>query len=198
MLLSLLSNYSNPILNDQLFNELIQFGIYLLNDGNREVQKSVYAYFQNFMTSEVFFMRLHSRIHDEINVLKRDQREETPPLFKFEQEQDVIQNILRFMQLFAEGHYLDLQNYMRQQTQNYHNYDLIQDVIELLNNYFKKIQPQYIDNMMQSFDTLTEYIQGPCYENQIALIQDNFLDLASNLLQIDEIMDHYNYKMRLQ
>jgi len=38
--------------------------------------------------------------------------------------------------------------------------------------------------MIQCFDTLTEYIQGPCYENQVALIQGSFLDLASNLLAV--------------
>lgn len=39
-------------------------------------------------------------------------------------------------------------------------------------------------NMVQCFDTLTEYIQGPCYENQVALIQGSFLDLASILLSV--------------
>lgn len=39
--------------------------------------------------------------------------------------------------------------------------------------------------MIQCFDTLTEYIQGPCYENQVALIQGSFLDLSSNLLAVE-------------
>lgn len=84
MLLSLLSNYSNPKMNEQIFNNLIEFGIILLNDGNNEVQKSVYSYFQNYMTSEVFFMRIHSKIHDEINEIKRDQHEPSQSLYKFE------------------------------------------------------------------------------------------------------------------
>lgn len=52
--------------------------------------------------------------------------------------------------------------------------------------------------MMQCFDTLTEYIQGPCRDNQIALIQDNFLDLSSNLLAIDEIKEEYEEELRQQ
>lgn len=43
---------------------------------------------------------------------------------------------------------------------------------------------------------MTEYIQGPCKENQHALIQDNFLDLASNLFGIDEIMDDLNIQIK--
>ena len=34
-------------------------------------------------------------------------------VYKFENKGELITNILRFLQLFAEGHYLELQNYMR-------------------------------------------------------------------------------------
>lgn len=34
-------------------------------------------------------------------------------------------NILRLMQLFAEGHYTELQEYMHNQYINAHTYDLI-------------------------------------------------------------------------
>lgn len=95
----------------------------------------------------------------------QEEDEEHEKTYNFEAESDIITNILRFLQLFAEGHYLELQNYMRSQTQNYHNYDLIGDIIELLSHYFKAKNQCYIENMMQCFDTLTECIQGPCYEN---------------------------------
>ena len=115
---------------------------------------------------------------------------------KFEDNGDVIKNLLRFLQLFAEGHYSDLQNYVRQQYHNYHSYDIIQDMIDLLVVYFKNRKQEYVENMMQLFDTLTEYIQGPCRENQSALIQDAFLDLAQNLLDIDEILENVNIEIK--
>lgn len=92
------------------------------------------------------------------------------------------------MQLFAEGHYSELQNYLNTQNLNYHSYNLIQDVIELLSTYFKNREEKYVENMMQCFDTLTEFIQGPCYENQRELVQDSFLELTKSLLEIDEII----------
>ena len=52
--------------------------------------------------------------------------------------------------------------------------------------------------MIQNFDTLTEYIQGPCYGNQQALLQGNFLDLATNLLLVDEIMEEIDKNIVLQ
>jgi len=88
--------------------------------------------------------------------------------------------------LLVEGHYTDLQNYMRFQTNSYHSHDIISDIIELLNNYLNKKHRRSFENINQSFETLTEYIQGPCYENQIALTQGSFLDIASDLLAFDE------------
>lgn len=77
-----------------------------------EVQKSIYYYFQNFASSEMFFLRIHEKINNEILKLKKsdededeDQDEESPIIPQVDQ----IQSILRFLQLFAEGHNLDLQ-----------------------------------------------------------------------------------------
>ena len=74
---------------------------------------------------------------------------------------------------------------MRNQETNYKSYDIIGDIIELLSNYLNIKKQKYFNNMVQCFDTLTEYIQGPCPENQNALIQGSFLDLASNLLNVN-------------
>lgn len=41
--------------------------------------------------------------------------------------------------------------------------------------------------MIQAFDTITEFVQGPCIENQVTLFQANFLDVAASLLSFDEI-----------
>lgn len=37
MIFSLLSDYSEPKLADEIFNDLVNFGIKLLDEGNREV-----------------------------------------------------------------------------------------------------------------------------------------------------------------
>ncbi|EGR30411.1 MIR domain protein [Ichthyophthirius multifiliis] len=193
MIFNQLSDYSNMEWSEELFIYIIQFGVKLLYDGNKEVQKSIFNYFMNFTQSEVFFKTIHKYINDEIQKIKREKtntnNSQEITIFNFQKKDDVILTILRFLQLLAEGHYLDLQKYMRLQTQNYHNYDLLEAIIGLLNAYFFKKQEKYIKNMTQCFDTLTEYIQGPCKENQMALIQDNFLDLASSLLSIDEVME---------
>ncbi len=59
-------------------------------------------------------------------------------------------------------------------------------------------KPEYLENMLQCFETLTEYIQGPCYENQLILISGSFLDLAANLLGIDTKVDNIKKKSAIK
>ena len=48
---------------------------------------------------------------------------------------------------------------------NHHSHNLIYDFIELLQSYMNAVEPDYFENMVQNFDTITEYIQGPCRTN---------------------------------
>lgn len=79
----------------------------MLNEGNQEVQKNIFNYFKNFTSSEVFFQRIHRTFSDEISRLKQEQADG----IKVAVREDVIlniENILRLLQLFAEGHYSEL------------------------------------------------------------------------------------------
>lgn len=69
--MSLLSDHGDTKINEAVFGDLINFGIRLLEGGNLEVQKSVYSYFMNFTSSEVFFKRVHTMLSEEIVKLKR-------------------------------------------------------------------------------------------------------------------------------
>jgi len=57
--------------NDEFFRALIDFGITLLEGGNREVQKKIYNYCINFNNSEAFFFKLHDLFGSEIQNMKR-------------------------------------------------------------------------------------------------------------------------------
>ena len=70
MILSLLSDSSKDNISDKIFDDLILFGKKILKGGNKEVQKSIYNYFINNTSSEVFFKRIHEKITDEISRLK--------------------------------------------------------------------------------------------------------------------------------
>ena len=190
IVLQLLSDCRDKQKSEALYNDLISFAIMLMDGGNRDVQKSVYTFFQNFTSSEVLFLRIHEKFDFEcLEIRKEDESDDFIVVYGFQKQTNEILNTMRFMQLLAEGHYSELQNYMRFQNINYHSHDLFTDVVELLNGYLLVSNYKFFDNMMQCFDTITEFVQGPCFDNQIALFQANFLDTASNLLAFDEIMD---------
>lgn len=63
-ILFILSDCRDAVHYNELYNSLLSFGIQMLEGGNREVQKSVYNFFINYTSSEVFFLKLHERFED--------------------------------------------------------------------------------------------------------------------------------------
>lgn len=60
----------------------------------------------------MFFLRVHEKINNEIVKMKKGEEEEEDSDDEemcIKPQLDQIQSILRFLQLFAEGHNLDLQ-----------------------------------------------------------------------------------------
>ena len=51
----LFTKLSQTDLPEEILMNLIEFGIKLLDGGNNEVQKSIYKFFTNFGSSEIFF-----------------------------------------------------------------------------------------------------------------------------------------------
>ena len=113
---------------------------------------------------------MHERLVSEASLIKRYDEIQDKDRRKLEIHKEGVRNLLRFMQLFAEGHYADLQNYTRHQTNSYHSYDLLADFSDLLNAYMHLKHKDFFENMIQCFDTIIEYIQGPCIENQSAVM----------------------------
>ena len=118
---------------------------------------------------QVFFTRIHETLTQESDDTKHG---------KITGNVGTIKTIIELLQLFAEGHNYDLQLYMKQQTSNSRSHDIIGDIVKLLQVYMETKKKIFFETMLQCFDTLTEYIQGPCYDNQQTLIQGPFLETA--------------------
>ncbi|XP_028159204.1 inositol 1,4,5-trisphosphate receptor, partial [Ostrinia furnacalis] len=109
----------------------------------------------------------------------------------------VMRPILRFLQLLCENHNPDLQNLLRNQN-NKSNYNLVSETLMfldcicgsttgglgLLGLYINEGNVQLIN---QTLETLTEYCQGPCHDNQncIATHESNGLDIITALILND-------------
>ncbi|XP_063897860.1 inositol 1,4,5-trisphosphate receptor isoform X1 [Helicoverpa armigera] len=109
----------------------------------------------------------------------------------------IMRPILRFLQLLCENHNPDLQNLLRNQN-NKSNYNLVSETLMfldcicgsttgglgLLGLYINEGNVALIN---QTLETLTEYCQGPCHENQncIATHESNGLDIITALILND-------------
>jgi inositol 1,4,5-triphosphate receptor type 1 len=121
----------------------------------------------------------------------KDQREKLSPKVL------VMQPILRFLQLLCENHNPDLQNLLRNQN-NKTNYNLVSETLMFLDCICGSttgglgllglyINENNVSLINQTLETLTEYCQGPCHENQncIATHESNGLDIVTALILND-------------
>uniref|UniRef100_A0A674AIC7 Inositol 1,4,5-trisphosphate receptor n=1 Tax=Salmo trutta TaxID=8032 RepID=A0A674AIC7_SALTR len=109
----------------------------------------------------------------------------------------IMQPILRFLQLLCENHNRDLQNFLRCQN-NKNNYNLVCETLQFLDCICGSttgglgllglyINEKNVALINQTVESLTEYCQGPCHENQncIATHESNGIDIIIALILND-------------
>ncbi|TRY82341.1 hypothetical protein DNTS_000065, partial [Danionella cerebrum] len=113
----------------------------------------------------------------------------------------IMKPILRFLQLLCENHNQDLQNFLRCQN-NKTNYNLVSETLQFLDIMCGSttgglgllglyINENNVELITQTLETLTEYCQGPCQENQC-----NGIDIITALI-LNDISPLCRYRMEL-
>lgn len=179
----------DPDIDQDVFVSLLEFSIQLLEGGNIKVQQEFYQYFVSVSGSERFFEKLHRLFTETIAKTANRHIIEVSRIPIYKTNKIKIRLVLRLVQLFCEGHYNKLQNYVRHQEKSRVSYDMVADIISLLEILLKKMHFKSFPIISQCFDTLTELIQGPCKENQESIIDGKFLELATYILSLDENRD---------
>lgn len=121
----------------------------------------------------------------------------TAKVSKLPSEIAVMRQILRFLQLLCENHNLQLQNFLRVQNQKA-NFNLISETLIFLDRICGSttgglgllglyINESNVALVNQTLETLTEYCQGPCHDNQncIAMHESNGIDIIIALILND-------------
>uniref|UniRef100_A0A9J8BIZ4 Inositol 1,4,5-trisphosphate receptor n=1 Tax=Cyprinus carpio carpio TaxID=630221 RepID=A0A9J8BIZ4_CYPCA len=109
----------------------------------------------------------------------------------------IMQPILRLLQLLCENHNRELQNFLRCQN-NKNNYNLVCETLQFLDCICGSttgglgllglyINEKNVALINQTVESLTEYCQGPCHENQncIATHECNGIDIIIALILND-------------
>jgi hypothetical protein len=110
----------------------------------------------------------------------------------------IMEIILRFLQLLCENHNPDLQNYLRFQPNNKTSYNLVCETLQFLDCICGSttgglgllglwINENNVHLINQALESLTEYCQGPCHDNQYAIInhESNGIDIVIALILND-------------
>ncbi|MEQ2316234.1 Ryanodine receptor 2, partial [Ameca splendens] len=119
-------------------------------------------------------------------------------------DKDQTCDLFRFLQLLCEGHNSDFQNYLRTQTGNNTTVNIVISTVDYLLRIQESISDFYwyysgkdvidplgqhnfskaIEVTKQVFNTLTEYIQGPCSGNQQSLAHSRLWDAVVGFLHV--------------
>ncbi|KAK9514694.1 hypothetical protein VZT92_025390 [Zoarces viviparus] len=120
----------------------------------------------------------------------------------------IMKPILRFLQLLCENHNHDLQNFLRCQN-NKANYNLVCETLQFLDIMCGSttgglgllglyINESNVHLITQTLETLTEYCQGPCQENQTCIVthESNGIDIITALI-LNDISPLCRYRMEM-
>ena len=187
------------------FNMIIYFFKTILDGGNTDVQKKFIQLFQLLPNSDNFFMSIYQTFnYDIFHTLNSDPFAEEIKIDN--QNLDMVTDKLRFLQLLTENHNLFLQNYLREQDNNRISYNFLNILIEYLNMLLTKLGNMnenynkltryytelYYRRLLFLLDTICEFLQGPCKENQEYLINTKVIELFNKIMEetcIDEDED---------
>lgn len=204
--------------NNEIVGEAFKLAISLADGGNKLVQQQIYDHFINETDASIFLSirerirKAISEIKDKKTFIKREREKEVayyqtilsignlrPEKLNFVlenySESGHIKDILRFLQLTCEGHNILNQQYLSNQKKSTKSINLVLECLSYIVHLKKYIDYSNITIAMQCFDSLNEFIQGPCVENQILLNQTQIYQLANDLLNHEvsiEIEKDYN------
>uniref|UniRef100_A0A3Q3G5A2 Ryanodine receptor 2b (cardiac) n=1 Tax=Labrus bergylta TaxID=56723 RepID=A0A3Q3G5A2_9LABR len=190
----------------------LKLGISVLSGGNVTVQQKMLDYLREkqdvgFFQSMAGLMLSCSVL--DLNAFERQNKAEGLGMAMDEREKvmpdkDVTCDLFRFLQLLCEGHNSDFQNYLRTQTGNNTTVNIIISTVDYLLRVQESISDFYwhysgkdvidfhgqqnfskaIEVAKQVFNTLTEYIQGPCTGNQQSLAHSRLWDAVVGFLHV--------------
>uniref|UniRef100_A0A803V2K3 Ryanodine receptor 3 n=1 Tax=Ficedula albicollis TaxID=59894 RepID=A0A803V2K3_FICAL len=194
--------------------ETLKLGIAILNGGNTTVQQKMLDYLKEkkddgFFQSLSGLMQSCSVL--DLNAFERQNKAEGLGMVTEEgtrekvlQHDEFTRDLFRFLQLLCEGHNNDFQNYLRTQMGNTTTVNIIISTVDYLLRLQESISDFYwyysgkdvIDESgqrnfskalavtKQIFNSLTEYIQGPCIGNQQSLAHSRLWDAVVGFLHV--------------
>ena len=204
MILSILIENSRKTDTDLLI-KILSFAASLMKKGNKNIQNEFFKIFKTSSESEHIFNKIHGFIRKEIEAIETVVRNTEKPniqgnqsvkrkrviskdvfreIFELSNNREgvLLKKLLSFFKHLVEGHNIEMQAYLSKQTNSRVSYDLVSDVVELLvAYYFNSSCKGLFKNIDLCIETLIGFVQGPCLENQMLLLDSPLMDMARDL-----------------
>ncbi|XP_028858049.1 ryanodine receptor 3 isoform X2 [Denticeps clupeoides] len=192
----------------------LKLGISILNGGNVLVQQKMLDYLKEKRDAGFFKslsgLMMSCSVLD-LNAFERQNKAEGLGMVTEEgsgskvlQNDEFTKDLFRFLQLLCEGHNNDFQNFLRTQTGNTTTVNIIISTVDYLLRLQESISDFYwyysgkdvmdehgqhnfskaLAVAKQIFNSLTEYIQGPCIGNQQSLAHSRLWDAVVGFLHV--------------
>ncbi|KAJ8393523.1 hypothetical protein AAFF_G00059960 [Aldrovandia affinis] len=192
----------------------LKLGISVLNGGNVLVQQKMLDYLKEKRDAGFFKslsgLMFSCSVLD-LNAFERQNKAEGLGMVTEEgsgskvlQNDEFTKDLFRFLQLLCEGHNSDFQNFLRTQTGNTTTVNIIISTVDYLLRLQESISDFYwyysgkeimdesgqrnfakaLAVAKQIFNSLTEYIQGPCIGNQQSLAHSRLWDAVVGFLHV--------------
>lgn len=166
-----------------------------MEGGNTDIQKRFIQLFQLLPNSDNFFRNIALTFNNDIFLNLKDPFSENVNLDN--QNLAMLKDKLRFLQLLTENHNLFLQNYLREQSNNRISYNFVNILIEYLSMLLEKLGnlndkynslsqytiELYYKRLLSLLDTICEFLQGPCKNNQEYLINTKIVELFNRIME---------------
>ncbi|CAB1333042.1 unnamed protein product, partial [Coregonus sp. 'balchen'] len=174
-----------------MVSSTLKLGISILNGGNVEVQQKMLEYLKDkkdvgfFLSVQALMQTCRQNKAEGLGMVSEEGTSE-----KVMSDDEFTCDLFRMLQLLCEGHNNDFQNYLRTQTGSTTTINIIICTVDYL------LRLQIIDEpgkknfskamivAKQIFNSLTEYIQGPCTGNQQSLTHSRLWDAVVGFLHV--------------
>jgi hypothetical protein len=193
--LKLLCHFHSPFIKE-LMPSIYSLFCILLKGGNDITQEAFFKNFTKIDENELIFKFIYNLIYEKMDLIitnKTNIIRAKMKKFKHVREifflNDSLSSqldalILEFLQLLCENHNKKLQNFLRYQENFRKVYDLVSLTNIYLQSLFNNFEKQFFESLVNCFDLLIEFIQGPSLENQVALINSKLLITISDILSL--------------
>lgn len=169
----------------------IKFGISLLDEGNKRCQDTLLNYFKTH--DEKFFLTIRKFLKlAQTDIIYKSPAKEPDSELDESSFAATSQDLCRLLQLLCEGHHFEFQNYVRHQNDNFNSYNMCILVMELLHTVVGKMDPATLPVAAQALNTLTEFCQGPCQQNQGTIVGCNIVAEVNRILTMTYPEDQFN------